>query len=282
MINIPEGPGKGPGCQNIPMGNNSTKKNYSPEYKQFDDLHFRLLKVRPRGKEAVERGWQTFANYRSDDPIIARWISQGGNWGITCSSGFCCFVDADTQEIQEALDSKLPMTFRYSTGKEGHFQYVYFLEDEPLGCIPLAEGAYIKGKGGYALGPGSTHPNGTVYGAREIRNVPVAVVKRSDLLDALKPFLIGKETGINAKKPVHADTTGTMAKIIEKYNIKGLQQHGAWLQGPHPVHGSESGTNFTVNLETGGWHCFRHGTGGGAVSLIAVLEGIIPCEEATR
>jgi len=55
---------------------------------------------------------------------------------------------------------------------------------------------------------------------------------------------------------------------------------GNELQGPHPVHGSSGGRNFSVNLEKNIWHCWRHSTGGGALSWLAVKEGILKCEEA--
>jgi hypothetical protein len=179
----------------ITDSNDSQIYNASNEFKLsalFIDPNIRLIKVRRNGKEAIERGWQTVSNYGARSQVILEWIRSGGNYGLTCPFGFCCFVDADTKEIQNALDSQLPRTSRWSTGKEGHFQYAYFIEEEPIGCIPLKDGAYIKGKGGYALGPGSVHPNGTVYGSREIRDVPMAIVKKSELLDVLDGFLISK------------------------------------------------------------------------------------------
>ncbi|WP_436910328.1 hypothetical protein [Halosimplex marinum] len=58
-------------------------------------------------------------------------------------------------------------------------------------------------------------------------------------------------------------------------------------QGPHPKHGGtsrkdEESTNFNVDDSDGEWHCFAHGSGGGALSLIAVLEGIVSCRNADR
>src|SRR5262249_37660321 len=50
--------------------------------------------------------------------------------------------------------------------------------------------------------------------------------------------------------------------------------------GAHPAHGSSTGDNFSVNLDKGLWHCFRHTTGGDALSLIAVCEGLVACEAA--
>jgi len=157
---------------------------------QLNDPRIRFIKVRPRGKEAMEKRWTTMKNYSIHDPEFLKHTQRGGNYGFTFFDGSGASVDADTLEIQNALDMRLPGTFRYSTGKEGHYQYVYFVEDGPIGCYPLKGGAFIKGKGGYVLGPGSTHPNGVVYGSREIRDVPVATVTKAQLLDALSEFLV--------------------------------------------------------------------------------------------
>ena len=44
-------------------------------------------------------------------------------------------------------------------------------------------------------------------------------------------------------------------------------------------YGSTNNNNFVVHPEKNVWHCFRCQTGG-ALSLIAVLEGVIQCNEA--
>jgi hypothetical protein len=200
---------------------------------QFRDVHFRFLKVRPHGKEAIEHGWNKTANYSFNDPRIQHWIKNSGNYGLTCPSGFCCFVDADTVGIQETLENRLPQTFRYSTGKPGHFQYVYFTEDAPMECIPLEEGACIKGRGGYALGPGSVHPNGAIYGAREIRDIPIAIVKRNDLLEALQPFLLKKNPQVSTYKTVHERVNVVTPEQITKAASDLLP---AWAKADHKRH----------------------------------------------
>lgn len=174
----------------FPSNNYVQTYNFTDFPEQFNDVNIRLIKIRAHGKEAIESGWNQKANYGSCDPIILNWVRNGGNYAITSLFGYYCSIDADTQEIQEALGNSLPETYRWSTGKPGHFQYSYYIDDEPVGCIPLTDGAYIKGRGGYALGPGSIHPNGTVYGSKETRDVPIATVRRNELLSTLHDFLI--------------------------------------------------------------------------------------------
>jgi len=225
-----------PGMENVTDMDNSSSDNLSisvPIPMQLRDVHFRFLKVRSHAKEAVEPGWQKVKNYSWSHPEIVHWIRTAGNYGITCPSGFCCFIDADYLEIQNILDTKLPLTFRYSTGKHGHFQYVYFIEDGPIGCLPLVGGAYIKGRGGYALAPGSTHPNGTIYGSREIRDVPVATVTKKALLDALTPFLLKKETAVSHPPPHYERASPVTGEMIEKVAMDLLPE---WTNADHKRH----------------------------------------------
>jgi P4 family phage/plasmid primase-like protien len=62
-------------------------------------------------------------------------------------------------------------------------------------------------------------------------------------------------------------------RVLEVYNIN--LNHGSELWGAHPTHGSTTGRNFRVNLDKNVWFCFRHWVGGGPISLIALLEGLV-------
>lgn len=204
----------------IPSRSNTAEK-FKPFPKQFQDPDIRLLKIKPNEKEAVEKNWNTKHNYGAKSQDILNWVLNGGNYGVTSPLGFCCFVDADTLRIRESLDAALPKTFRWSTGKEGHFQYAYFIQDGPIGCIPLKDGAYIKGKGGYVVGPGSIHPSGTVYGSREIRDIPIAIIKKQDLLNALSKFITSKVSQTECYKKLPAGTAEIdrqkIAQVLEPY-----------------------------------------------------------------
>ncbi|WP_121820582.1 hypothetical protein [Halostella salina] len=64
-----------------------------------------------------------------------------------------------------------------------------------------------------------------------------------------------------------------------------FRAHAVNGEGPHPVHGGTStpdakSTNFGVDTNDG-WKCWAHEDGGGALQLIAVIEGIRSCGNAS-
>lgn len=59
-----------------------------------------------------------------------------------------------------------------------------------------------------------------------------------------------------------------------------VKRKGDDIQGSHPVHGSETGSNLILHPSTGTWHCFRHDVTSDKLGWIAVSEGIIDCEDA--
>jgi hypothetical protein len=242
-----------------------------------NDSRFRALKVRPKSKEPLERGWTSTNNYAFNSKEIDKWIIQNGNYGIFCPDGSCCFVDADTLEIQKILDEKLPSLW-YSTGRKGHRQYVYAIIDPPISNIPLKEGAYIKGKNGYALGPGSVHPNGRIYGL-ERGSRPIREVTKTELLEVLKPFLI-RQREPKKESPVISRKSVNWLSLADLLDLSKFRQSSSQYQGPHPIHGSETGVNLSIDISKNVWHCFRHDSGGSVLEWIAVSEGIIDCSGA--
>jgi hypothetical protein len=68
--------------------------------------------------------------------------------------------------------------------------------------------------------------------------------------------------------------------VAEHYGVTLSSKSATELAGAHPVHGSSTSTNFNINVAKGVWHCWRHGTGGDALLLIAVCEGLLDCTAA--
>ena len=251
---------------------------YNPTSLDFRDPRFRVIKLLARHKEPLEKGWTTAKNYPFTSPEIEEWIKNGGNYGIFCPGGDCCFVDADVDEIQKVLDVVLP-TYWYSTGREGHKQYVYMISDPPIRNIPLKDGAYIKGKNGLAVGPGSIHPNGRIYGLEKSHS-PIREVTKKELLNVLEPFLVRKTEPTHQVDKPRVTSNVNWLSLADLIDLSKFRRSGNQFQGPHPVHGSETGINLSVDISKNLWHCFRHDSGGSVLEWIAVQEGIINCSEA--
>ncbi len=260
-----------------PKGPETNSNNvYNSTRLDFRNPRFRCLKILPRRKNPLEREWTTANNYQFNSQEIENWVRNGGNYGIFCPNGDCCFVDADVNEIQKVLDTAMP-TYWYSTGREGHRQYVYGINDPPIKNIPLKDGAYVKGQNGYAVGPGSIHPNGTIYGLTKSK-YPIRTVTKGELLEVLKPFMV--RTKESKERPKVKRESRAWLSLADLIDLSSFRHFGNQYQGPHPIHGSETGINLSVDISKNLWHCFRHDSGGSVLEWIAVSEGIIDCSEA--
>jgi hypothetical protein len=110
----------------------------------------------------------------------------------------------------------------------------------------------------------------------------VAIVHTHDVHYTLADF--DWLTPLPAPSIHHSDGTSVqdqpdLGTVVEAYGGTLTQKSEQEWYGPHPQHGSSTGVNFDVNTTKRLWHCWRHGTGGDALSLIAVCEGLLTCED---
>jgi|GEM_PF-1681789 hypothetical protein len=252
-------------------------KSKIPQQLQKDGFGFVRLKART--KIPFEQDWQNKPYSFTD---IQTWIDQGGNYGVQGGYGRLVIIDADTPEIAEILASKFPETLTVKTPRQG-FHYYFFCDGIDKKIVlkkdtPAKKDDHfgeIIAKGSQVVGPGSIHPDtGTTY--EVVKDLEIAEVSReiifSELIEYIQHELPQKD----------AETEIENISVLDVLNKKGVQFHrvgGQFVCG-HPVHGSTNNNNFVVHPEKNIWHCFRCQTGGGALSLIAVLEGVIQCAEA--
>lgn len=254
--------------------------------KQLKEWQFILLSPKTRIPIAEMRGW---ANNREqitlthDSQKLAEHMQNGGNYGVTTDK-HCFVVAADTKEVEQAIEQRLPKTFTVQSPrhKTKHF-YFYGQLTHFIQCKPTAQDdpcADIKFGNAYVLGPQSVFSNYGPYTV--IDDLPIATITEEQLLAAVDEF-------IERKRPIEPSTNQATANPELNFsitniipNLDALMQTGYDLTGPHPKHGSTTGSNFHVNTEKNVWFCFRHNTGGGPLELLAVTEDIINCEDAGK
>lgn len=234
------------------------------------------------GKRAIENGFQ-FHLYNADDPSLINHLERGGGYGVLAGDGLW-LLDTDGWKIKE-LD--LPGTFTVETGS-GEGNHGYFWGDiEDNGTISK-NGKHmgeIRAKYMYVVGPNCKHYTGGVY--KIIDESPMTRLNQEKLEEVIKKWGGEIAWSKKVKKDIdeaadqEQDSIGMKIPIEELMDLKDLREMGGdEYQGAHPIHGSTTGQNFTVNTDKNVWHCFRHNSGGGPLSWIAVKYGIIKCEEA--
>ncbi len=219
-------------------------------------------------------------------------IAAGWNYGVACGFGNLCIVDADTTPVRDVILSKLPQTFSVTTGREGGGgEHFYFLCSTPLDKThklrdpqdpdPQHDIGHIKWAGGQAVGPNSIHPSGRIYTVKN--DIDIATVKGEEILEAMRVWLQhevddqvhNEERQEAGKQKIPLEDL----KVENVIDVSTMKQTALGYQGAHPIHGSTTGANFTVNTLKNVWHCFRCMTGGGPLALIAVKEGLLPCDQ---
>jgi hypothetical protein len=151
---------------------------------------------------AAERGWSVFplrgkrptvkwaTEATRDAHTIVAWLAAtSDNYGIACGPSELLVIDEDTPgdfaKYAADVGATIPDTFTVKTGRGTHFYFA--ANGHAFGNAEHALKGYgvnVRGSGGYVVGPGSTHSNGSRY---EIaRDAPPAPMP-TWLVNALTP-----------------------------------------------------------------------------------------------
>jgi len=260
---------------------------------------FRFVPIDFGSKRPFEPKWNTVNNYKFDDPKFRGYLQEGYNWGTCTGYGNLIIFDSDNEVRfqQLGVTDELPDTFTVRTGGGGLHRYyickqhgdkivMYDNEQVDSDGNPVHLGE-IQTAGFQAVGPGSTHPNGSKY--RIVRDMPIANVTWEDMFGILDgKVMFGRareekeQRTIRVKNP-NAYDPFEYINIADVWTPQGnVKRFGNALRGAHPVHGSTGGYNFEVDSGKNVWCCYRCWSGGGPALAIAVKEGLIQCNEAKR
>ena len=226
--------------------------------KQLQKEDFRFVPIKRGMKNPFEKKWQEENNYPYYHEKVQESINNGGNYGVVCGYGDLIVIDADKQEVADAILQNLPPTLVVRTGSGGfHFYYICPDLEDPIRLKEDKAGDVgdVQCYGKQVVGPGSTHPNGNKYKIE--KEYDIAEVEVEDVKFALKDWL----KDIEDSKEV-SEKEGIDIDIGDVADLSGLKRQGNEYYGEHPIHGSTTGRNFWVNEAENVWHCFRHDTGG--------------------
>lgn len=246
----------------------------------------RYCKIQKGKKAPFEKDW-TNKPYTWEE--IQKHIKSEINYGVLCGYGDLAVIDCDNPELQKHVEAVLPATFRIKTGRGGMHNYFFVpnLQNKIILTTKLQDKEVhwgeVQSKGTQVVGDGSIHPNGNKY--EVVAPMMIATISEEQLMAAVRPFMHeSQQSDENAdwEKQKYGKSGIDMINVKEVWGTLGLKAHGDEYYGAHPIHGSESGMNFWLNPSKNLWHCFRCSAGGGALSAIAVKEGIINCSEAQK
>lgn len=246
--------------------------------KKLQNKSFRFIKIIPGKKLPSELDWPMTNNYKYNDPDFIEYLKTATAYGVACGFGQLAIIDCDNKDSAERIMSILPDTFTIFT--PGHESpHLYFIIKDLTEKIVMNDDkgihhGEVQFTGAQALGPRSLHPNKKKYSV--LKDIPITHITKKELLAAIKPFM-------RKEKKVKLCESGIKMSIsVVAAQIKGLTEKNGELVGAHPMHGSEGGSNFRINETTDRWHCFRDNVGGDAISLIALIEDLVPCGELVQ
>jgi len=252
-------------------------------WKKYPDIKF--CRVRKHAKEPFEPGWQK--KHYSFEEIIP-FIEKGENYGVIAGSAGLAIIDCDKPGVLQKVQSSLPDTMTVKTRKGHHLYYFCDTNKIVLNDANKKHWGEVQAGNTIVVGPGSIHETGVEY--KIISEKEIKAITKLELENAIQSFLPPPKTtpAPTTKTPLFTQGTNNynfdevdidLLKITDVWPItEDMQQraNGDYV-GSHPVHGSTGGKNFHINPDTNIWHCHRCGSGGGALSAIAVANGIVEC-----
>lgn len=252
--------------------------------------------------------------FEADDETLNAYFDSGYGYGIACS-GDTAVVDIDERSYVDEFSKKIPETLRQVTGsREGvhfflkvpnldsriilHYPSVsHDCDNEKHECWIDRSGNCVKeyewehlgevkcDSHGYVIGPGSVHPSGNRYGP--LKGNSIAKMSKEELEELVGPFIKPERPPTYSYNETHYDTN---VPVNSRYSFYTLDADDVlpWLEPEkriaHPVHGSESGSNFMKNKDGETFTCWRHNHGGtqgcavNAQQLLAIEETGVDCD----
>ena len=247
---------------------------------QLKNNDFRFIPLKSKSKEPNCKGFYDGNNYTYEE--IAR-INKI-NYGVLCGYGNLLVIDTDSDYLSEYVlnHALLPRTFTVKTCSGGYHFYFYCEGFEKELILKNSSGEHLgelKWDRHYVVGVGSwakCKKTGEIKQYKVHEDMPIASIDKTEVLDIFSEFLDNKPI-----LKISNEGSSGVSSIAPLLSYLGEPKvtNGDEYKFTHPIHGSTTGTNLSINIKENYWHCFRCNTGGDVISLVAILEGIITCGE---
>ena len=253
---------------------------------QLKDWQFILLAKGLKIPTKEMKGWandRENKTLKADSPILETHIKNGGNYAVITGEDRIV-LGSDTKEIEKAIEERLPKTFsvRSPRHKTKHFYYYCHVSDF-VQFKPTSNGdpcCDLKYGNSYVVGAGGVFEDFGAYVVAD--DLPIATIREEQIHSALDEFIIKHEKATPKDDDKEDPEDSFPITLLLEEQIDGMTQRGKEIQGIHPVHGSTTGGNFSVNTEKNSWHCFRHHAGGYSLELFAMMNKMIDCGDKLK
>jgi len=238
----------------------------------------------PRGK----KGWKyphhmDEYRYAPDSEKLNAYLESGWGYGVACDNNLIV-IDIDEKEYIDVIADRLPESV-YQWSGSGEGVHIFYLCEGVTSRITLTLLKYdhtadnmtkteevhigeVKAdSNGYVVGTGSVHPSGNTYGP--LKGDEITKIDEETLLESIWEF--------NSDTRPGADTSGSERRSFKHGDNSIEEMHEfyklsaddiiPWLEPgkriAHPIHGSNTGTNFMKNNDRSTFTCWRCQCGGG-------------------
>jgi len=298
---------------------------------QLQEDIFAFCKVQKRDKKPFEPGWSKKGYKWNDPGLQAWLDAGGNYGVLGGHGDLIILDADDMDRLQELkVIEALPETFTVRTPGRGGMHFYYICpgagkkmalydpekkEKDKNGREIYAHVADLASHGMQCVGPTSVrHFPGEAEEYRSyqvINDIPITKITLEQLQEAIK--ILRTSQKVEAIKPAvdEDDQPEDLSEVeidindghrwIEDLRVEDIlmpdniirDDRGGTgeIQGTHPIHGSESGRNFSINVKKNTWVCYRchppdgkgkDYCGGGPWELLGVREGILSCEDCYK
>lgn len=243
----------------------------------------RAIILKRKSKVPLEEDWQNTNNYDPADSIIQEHIQTGGNIGLMVRNN-TIVIDCDTELLYNAIPEEWKKSLTVITGRiEGIGRHIFLdCHDSPKDKFVLKSGNIslgdVRGSDSqfYTVAAGSIHPDSKKKYRYLDESASLVTVSWDEVKKVIAPFVDDKKSRTSTKTEI--PISYQQSPLAKKLNlriqdfampIKGVPRANGEIQGSHPIHGSTTGMNFSINTDKNVWHCFRCNCGGDVISWIA-------------